>query len=156
MKVGLILALWCYSLKRGNLIHIWSRILAKGSESVIPQQTDNKMDLGPGKLVCHSHIGGNVFARSGRKREEMGSDKFGSLSGYIKQCQARRSQGVGGQWPGCWAAQQHSAPTGQQSPHGADRKASPCSSHLQGQKGHKSWRSCKSATFRASWGLWVM
>lgn len=41
------------------------------------------MDLGPGKLVCHSHIGGNVFARSGRKREEMGSDKFGSLSGYV-------------------------------------------------------------------------
>lgn len=58
------------------------------------------MDLDPGKLVFRSHIGGNVFARSGRKREEMGSDKFGSLSGYIKQFEGKRSQGS--PWSVAW------------------------------------------------------
>lgn len=38
--------------------------------------------------MCLSQIGRNVFARSGRKREEMGSDKFRFFSGCVSRLKA--------------------------------------------------------------------
>lgn len=88
--------------------------------------------------MCLSWIGGNVFARSGRKTEEMGSDKFRFFNGCVSRLKAggeTRLLGSASRLMGSSAAL--SAQVGQQTPHEADRKGGNCSFHLRGQLGGK-------------------
>lgn len=87
--------------------------------------------------MCSSHAGGNVFAHSGRKREEMGSDKFRFLAVDIRQSRGRRREKAAG--ASTLADRQLSctlSPGGAAwVPHGAGREGGHRSSHLQGQLG---------------------